>query len=86
MTWNRKIGDLIGDFTKKLVTRMDGAPYKLLHFVHTTYRSMHKNTSKGVEHVMQIINPLWENSNVIRWHTIKHHMNTWNNQKKIEKH
>ena len=34
MTWNRKnwwfeIGDLVGDFTKKLVTRMDGAPYQL---------------------------------------------------------
>ena len=22
-----EIGDLVGDFTKKLVTRMDGAPY-----------------------------------------------------------
>ena len=29
MTLNRKIGDLVGDFTKKLVTRMDDTPYLL---------------------------------------------------------
>ena len=43
VNWNRKIdrfkiGDLIGDFTKKLVTRMDGAP-KALAFTWLEFRN-----------------------------------------------
>ena len=47
--WRFKIGDVVCDFTKKLVTRMDGAPFMM--FASSNYRSSRWDSYHNVRQI-----------------------------------